>query len=66
MTTDKDQSRFAALYGALHFAASLSEAMCDENGKLKPTSKAKVEELKRACLDASCAAQALLATHDGR
>lgn len=66
MTTAADEISFRKLYGALHFAASLAEAMCDEKGKLKPTPRAKVEELKRACREANCAAGAILSTHDGQ
>lgn len=66
MTTEKDQSRFTAAYGAIFYAASLAEAMCDEKGKLKPTPRAKVEELKRACREANCAAGALQSLHDGQ
>ncbi len=65
-TTEKDQANFAAFYGAVHFAVEQAEAMCDDKGILKPVTQDQIEQLKKTCREAVCAANGITATHDGQ
>ncbi len=65
-TTPKDQTKFAACYGALHFAVEQVEAMCDDKGVLKPVTQDQLDQLKKTCREAACMANAITATHDGK
>lgn len=62
----KDQEAFSKAYGCSHFCAELAERMCDENGKLKPTTPQQIAEFQKAAQDTACAARALRNTMDGR
>ena len=63
--TLKSRTAFAACYAELHLACELAEQMAGD-GRPESFVESDVHELQRLTLGASCAANGINATHDGR